>query len=118
MCFLVFWLFDLWGDLARLLAQIFVEEGIITFLDNDLHRIPEVVNIPIINLTDIVLLQHHWVMHLSGGVKLFEIFWYFNIKWLVDNFIEVMLLGCNVWELFLLCWRLVLVKLTNALVTL
>lgn len=117
MFFFVFWLFHLWGDWVRLFAQIFVKQGVITFLDNDLHRVSEVINVPFINIVDIVLLQHHWVMNFPGIVNLLKIFWHFDLKWLVDNFIEVLLLSCDVSEPFLLCWRLVLILLTNALVT-
>lgn len=73
-----------------------IEQIVIAFLDNYLHGSSEVINVPFINLVNIVLLQHHRIVHLPSIVQLFELIWFFDLKWLIDNFVEVLLLRCDV----------------------
>ena len=53
-------------------------------------------------------------MHLSSVVELFKLIWLFDFKWLVDNFVEVLLFRCDKVGLFLFLGRLALVLLAVA----
>lgn len=114
---LAFWLCVLNGGSTRLFAQVFVKQSIVVFLDNDLHSSSKVINVPIINLVDIVLLQHHWVMDFPRIVQNFERIRSFNLKWLVDNLVEILSFGCDKVGLFLLLGRLAHILLALLLLT-
>ena len=56
-------------------------------------------------------------MHFSSVVELFELVWLFDFKWLIDNFVKVLLLWCDKVGLFLLLWRLAHILLALLLLT-
>ncbi len=64
-------------------------EQLIFALRNDNHHcMSKVIDVPLVNPIDIVLLEHHRVVHFSGIVELLEVRWAFNIKRLIYNFVE------------------------------
>lgn len=53
-------------------------------------------------------------MHFSSVVELFELVWLFDFKWLIDNFVKVLLLWCDKVGLFLFLGGLALIFLAVA----
>ena len=65
-----------------------LEKFIFTLRNDNHHRMSKVINVPLVNPVDIVLLEHHRVVHLSSIIEFLEVLWAFNIKRLIYNFVK------------------------------
>ncbi len=66
----------------------FVKQFIFTFLNDHHHGSSKVIYIPVIDLIDMILLEHHRIVDLSCIVDLLEFIWAFYIKGLIYDFVK------------------------------